>query len=70
MGIADLIAEKISQDSGVSLDEAPANIWLVDSRGLITSARDASKTEHHKLPYAIPPMWIFCLRFVCCGRRL
>jgi malate dehydrogenase (oxaloacetate-decarboxylating)(NADP+) len=54
VGIADLVAEKISQDSGVTLDEARSKIWLVDSKGLITSVRDHSTLEHHKLPYAHP----------------
>ncbi len=52
VGIADLVAEKIHLDTGLSLDDARKKIWLVDSRGLITSARDVSKLEHHKLPYA------------------
>jgi malate dehydrogenase (oxaloacetate-decarboxylating)(NADP+) len=52
VGIADLVAEKIHIDTGLSLEESRSRIWLVDSRGLITSDRDLSKLEHHKLPYA------------------
>jgi len=52
-GIAGLIAETIRQENpGMSLEEASKNIWLVDSRGLITAARDQSKLAHHKLPFA------------------
>ena len=53
VGIADLVAASISQESGVSLDQARSKIWLVDSRGLITSnTRDVNALEHHKQPYA------------------
>lgn len=54
VGIADLIAESIVRDSvaAISLEEARRNIWLVDSRGLITSStRDIASLEHHKQPY-------------------
>lgn len=55
VGIADLVAASISRDSGVTLEEARRNIWLVDSRGLITSStRDVASLEHHKQPYARP----------------
>jgi malate dehydrogenase (oxaloacetate-decarboxylating)(NADP+) len=50
VGIANLLAEKISRDSGISVSEARRRIWLVDSKGLISSAR--SGLEHHKLDYA------------------
>lgn len=53
VGIADLVAVSIARDLGVDLEEARSKIWLVDSRGLITSStRDVSSLEHHKQPYA------------------
>lgn len=51
-GIAALIASAIVLDTGCSIESARSKIWLVDSRGLITSARDLNKLEHHKIPFA------------------
>ena len=50
VGIADLIALAVSKESGCSLAEARAHIWLVDSKGLVTA--DCAKLAHHKRPYA------------------
>jgi malate dehydrogenase (oxaloacetate-decarboxylating)(NADP+) len=50
VGIANLLAEKISRDTGMSVAEARQRIWLVDSKGLISSSRTG--LEHHKLDYA------------------
>jgi malate dehydrogenase (oxaloacetate-decarboxylating)(NADP+) len=52
VGIADLVAEKISQDDGISILEARKKIFLLDSKGLITADRDLNTLEHHKQPYA------------------
>jgi len=49
-GIADLIAESIARDSGVTLAEARKKIWLVDTKGLIVSTR--TDLQPHKVPYA------------------
>ncbi len=55
MGIASLVAEAIRLKTGCTIEEARSKTWLVDSRGLVTSARDASKLEHHKVPFAHAP---------------
>ena len=54
VGIADLIADAIIRDcSGIStIEEAKKNIWLVDSRGLVTAGRPGRALDEHKLPYA------------------
>jgi len=51
-GIADLIAEAIAAEAGgaVSLRDARARIFMMDSKGLVTSARTG--LAHHKLNYA------------------
>jgi len=50
VGIADLIATAIHLQTHCTFEEARNRIWLVDSRGLITSARQ--NLEEHKLHYA------------------
>ncbi|CAI5741910.1 unnamed protein product [Peronospora destructor] len=50
-GIAELIAQAISMETGKSVDESRKQIWLVDSRGLIVSSRKES-LQHHKLMFA------------------
>jgi malate dehydrogenase (oxaloacetate-decarboxylating)(NADP+) len=51
VGIADLLASAIANQDKTSLAEARKSIWLVDSKGLISSAR-TDKLAHHKEPYA------------------
>jgi len=51
VGIADLLASAISIEENVSLDVARSKIWLVDSKGLLTSDRK-DDLAHHKKPYA------------------
>ncbi|CAE7920538.1 Me1, partial [Symbiodinium sp. KB8] len=52
VGIADLIAYTIAREAGSSTEECRKNIFLVDSKGLITSQRDESSLAGHKKPYA------------------
>ena len=54
VGIADLIAIAVQHETGCTADEARSKIWLVDSRGLVSSAR-TDKLAHHKLHYAHDP---------------
>ncbi|EKX44581.1 hypothetical protein GUITHDRAFT_152903 [Guillardia theta CCMP2712] len=49
-GIADLIAKAISKELGSPVSEARKKIWMMDSKGLITSKRE--NLAHHKLAYA------------------
>jgi malate dehydrogenase (oxaloacetate-decarboxylating)(NADP+) len=53
-GIADLISYAISIECNMSLKEAREHIYLVDSKGLVTSKRleYGGTVRHHKLPYA------------------
>jgi malate dehydrogenase (oxaloacetate-decarboxylating)(NADP+) len=53
-GIADLISYAISIECNMSLKEARKHIYLVDSKGLVTSKRleNGGTVRHHKLPYA------------------
>ncbi len=51
VGIADMICAGICEESGLSLEQAQERIWLMDSRGLVTTTR-GDKLEAHKLPYA------------------
>ncbi|KAK4343420.1 hypothetical protein RND71_036514 [Anisodus tanguticus] len=50
-GIAELIALAISKEINAPVEEARKNIWLVDSKGLIVSARKES-LQAHKKPWA------------------
>ncbi|VVB14148.1 unnamed protein product [Arabis nemorensis] len=50
-GIAELIALKISKETGAPIDETRKKIWLVDSKGLIVSSRKES-LQHFKQPWA------------------
>ncbi len=54
IGIADLIASAIVQDTGCTMEQARERCWFVDSKGLITNSRitHGHKLEHHKKPYA------------------
>jgi len=50
LGIADLIAFAITEETGMALEEARKRIWLFDSKGLIVEGRD--HITQHKLRYA------------------
>ncbi|PWA82798.1 NADP-malic enzyme 3 [Artemisia annua] len=50
-GIAELIALQISKKTDIALEEARKKIWLVDSKGLVVSARKES-LQHFKQPWA------------------
>ncbi|KAG7550335.1 Malic enzyme N-terminal domain [Arabidopsis thaliana x Arabidopsis arenosa] len=50
-GIAELIALKISKETGAPIAETRKKIWLVDSKGLIVSSRKES-LQHFKQPWA------------------
>ena len=57
VGIADLIAFAISHRTGKTVEQARGQIWLVDTKGLITAERLAAEGHgmaHHKQPYAHP----------------
>lgn len=51
MGIANLVASYIQSETGCSAEESRKNIWLLDSKGLVSSAR-TDTLAHHKRPYA------------------
>ncbi|MBI4249661.1 MAG: oxaloacetate-decarboxylating malate dehydrogenase [Elusimicrobia bacterium] len=50
-GISDLVVAA-QMDAGLSKREATANLWLVDSRGLITQDRDPDTLAPHKRQFA------------------
>lgn len=52
VGIADLIADAIVDETGCTRQEARRNIWLVDSKGLIVKNRSTGGLHEHKLHYA------------------
>jgi malate dehydrogenase (oxaloacetate-decarboxylating)(NADP+) len=54
-GIAELLSTAIAQESGKTVEEARKQVWLADSKGLITNKRDLAKLAHHKLPFAHQP---------------
>lgn len=50
--IAELLAAAIAHQTGTTVLEARQNLWLVDSKGLVTRGRgDSSTLEDFKLPY-------------------
>ena len=51
VGIADMICAGMADESGVSLEQARQRIWLIDTKGLVTTTRDGKLAEH-KIPYA------------------
>jgi malate dehydrogenase (oxaloacetate-decarboxylating)(NADP+) len=53
IGTANLIVLALMQ-KGLSEQEARANIWLVDSKGLIVKDRPAGGINHEKAPFAKP----------------
>ena len=63
VGIADLLAHTICTETNQTggqlascLEAARQKIWLVDSKGLVTSDRpDSNSLQKHKLPYAHSP---------------
>jgi malate dehydrogenase (oxaloacetate-decarboxylating)(NADP+) len=54
VGVADLLSSAIVAESrgAISMEEARTRIWLVDSQGLVTSERDMTSLQRHKIPYA------------------
>jgi malate dehydrogenase (oxaloacetate-decarboxylating)(NADP+) len=54
VGIGMMISEAIAIETGCTLAEAEKKVWFVDSKGLITNARE-DKLAHHKLPFAHTP---------------
>ena len=54
VGIADLIADAICEETGWDKHRARENIWLVDSKGLIVKDRSSGGLQDHKLHYAHP----------------
>jgi len=51
VGIADMLCAGMADETGISLDEARQRIWLIDSRGLVSTKRN-DRLEEHKIPYA------------------
>jgi malate dehydrogenase (oxaloacetate-decarboxylating)(NADP+) len=51
VGIADMICAGIADEHSLTTDQARRLVWMVDSRGLVTTTR-GGKLEEHKLPYA------------------
>jgi malate dehydrogenase (oxaloacetate-decarboxylating)(NADP+) len=52
-GIADSIAGAIAAEEQLDLAQARSRLWMLDSRGLVTAARQ-DRLAAHKLPYAHP----------------
>jgi len=48
VGIANMIALAIHKESGISIEEARKNIWLIDSYGLVCSSRTDDIADHKK----------------------
>ena len=59
VGIANMAATAISKAKGCTLAEARKQIWLVDSKGLITNSRgdlaEMQQKAEHKVPFAHAP---------------
>ena len=51
VGIADMICAGIADEHAMTTEEARKLVWMVDSRGLVTTTRE-SGLEKHKIPYA------------------
>jgi len=51
VGIADMICAGIADEHSLTTEQARNLVWMVDSRGLVTTTR-GGKLEEHKLPYA------------------
>eukprot|EP01036_Dinobryon_divergens_P030628 gene30628-39901_t len=51
LGIAELVASAIQQQTGCSIEEARKKCWFVDSKGLLSSAR-TDTLDAHKVPFA------------------
>ena len=51
VGIADMICTGIAEESKISMEEARNRIWLIDSKGLVTTQR-GDTLQAHKVPYA------------------
>jgi malate dehydrogenase (oxaloacetate-decarboxylating)(NADP+) len=51
VGIADMICAGIADEHSMTLEEARKLVWMVDSKGLVTTTRGDTLQEH-KLPYA------------------
>jgi len=54
VGIAELIANAISKETGKSVEESRKQIFLIDSKGVVSAERLANEPNmaHHKRPYA------------------
>ena len=51
VGIADMICAGIADEGSLCLEEARKQVWMVDSKGLVTRRRKGA-LQAHKLPYA------------------
>jgi malate dehydrogenase (oxaloacetate-decarboxylating)(NADP+) len=51
VGIADMICAGIADEHSMSQEDARKLVWMVDSKGLVTTQREGKLAEH-KLPYA------------------
>jgi malate dehydrogenase (oxaloacetate-decarboxylating)(NADP+) len=61
LGIAALISNAIKEEKGISLDDARAHVYLVDSRGLITKDRPSGGVltmRRHRMLIHIPNILI------------
>jgi len=52
IGIAELMAVSMHLESKISLDQARARIWFMDSKGLIHKGRATGGINHEKAPFA------------------